>query len=94
MPDKRKLDKGPLAGYTVELAPQEKVEIYSIQVRRVLEALGYEHALVTDMSSISDFRPTPKEIQELVTALGVPVDRKDYIWEIAERLFMRDTEKQ
>ncbi len=86
-----KIDSGPLAGYHVKIAPRDKVQLYAAQVQEVLLKLDFERALVTDMSSVSDFGPfAPSEIEEIAHELGVPVANQDRIWEIAERLFEKE----
>lgn len=84
-----KLTKGPFKGYTVEFAPQDKVEIYANEVYEVLEAIGFSEAWVSDESSIADFGfKEPWEVEELAKTLGVEINgRWDRIWEVAERIY-------
>jgi hypothetical protein len=91
-----KLTKGPLAGKTVELAPQARTARLEPFVQRVLDALGHPEALVTDESMISDFVPhhdssgaDPENMRWLTTVgrqLGMMVSYQDLIVDIAEQL--------
>lgn len=73
----------------IELAPQDKVIELEAWVDKVLDALGHPEALVTDRSSISDFscEETPVALaNRLQLELGIPVESRDYIVDVAKRL--------
>lgn len=74
----------------IEMAPSEKVEAFDDWARKVLAALGFPKAMVTDWSSVSDFIPHCPDLEEVSRALGIPVVKQDYIYELAERLAAKD----
>jgi hypothetical protein len=80
-----KLTKGPLAGYKVEMAEGEKTRQYQEDVDKLVNLMGYEWALVTDLSRIGDFYTDETDVEMLSLKLGFPVTRKDYMWEVAMR---------
>lgn len=85
-----KLTRGRFKGHTVELAPQHEVAALPDEIQRVLDALGHPEALVTDESRIGDFfdfgDPEPPDTRPIAAALGVPVDARDFIVDVALRL--------
>lgn len=91
-----KIGKGPLAGTRVCLAAQDRVVRLERFVDRVLDAVGHPGALVTDMSSVSDFAPDfgrgadhPANAVwciEVGEKLGIVVGYHESIADVAERL--------
>jgi hypothetical protein len=72
--------------YKFTIAPRDRVRRFADEVARVLAAIGYEDALVTDESSIWDFGLEPDELRALGETLGLVITKGDYIVDIAERL--------
>lgn len=70
----------------IVLAPANKVGELRDEVRKVINAMGIESFLVTDESTIWDFDMDEEETQNLSKALGIPVSKNDYVWEVAQRL--------
>jgi len=81
-----KITKGPFAGKTVEFAPQSRVQKFAAEVDRILDALGYPDALVTDESILWDFCLEDHELRQLGETLGVAVTKESVIADIAEAL--------
>jgi len=78
-----------------EIAPQTLIDSVGPYVDRVLEACGIEDAMVTDESSVSDFRPSwsPKDgpendafYAEVSKNIGFKVGGPDTIYGLAARL--------
>lgn len=97
MTKEHKLTKGPLAGMTVTSAPQDRVTRLAPYVDRVLAALCYPEAYVTDESSVGDFytydgdNPTlaaeqAASLRGVATQLGIALRFEDCIADVAERL--------
>jgi hypothetical protein len=82
MPDRKKKFK-------IVLAEQDYIVLFGAEVDVVLEAMGHPEALVTDISCVSDFCLTKKELASLREELGVRVSDHDYVWEVAERVRKR-----
>jgi hypothetical protein len=55
-------------------------------VQRVLDALGFPEALVTDESLVGDFTVTATSAKRASERLGVEVSESDYVVDVAERL--------
>lgn len=70
----------------IEIAPQDNVQRLEKEIDLVLSALGYPEALVTDWSTVNDFRDAEQDLARVSAELGVEVGADDYICEIAERL--------
>ena len=80
-----------------ESAPQEKVEHLQPYVDKVLLALGHPEALVTDESTIVDFRPMGLSNEEIYMwylgvsqSLKVSVGPHHLITDLAEKLRERN----
>lgn len=76
----------------VTFAPQDLISGLQPEVDKVLTALGFPGALVTDESTLSDFLSTVLDDEALEMlgrvdeALGFAVSEEDYIWQLAARL--------
>jgi hypothetical protein len=86
-------DTGPAPKEKIVFADQTVVDALRPYVQEVLDCLaekcrqrGYANAFVTDESRISDFMPQQSAVKAMGAALGVSVERGDYIYEIAIRL--------
>lgn len=86
MTKEKKLKKGPLKGYTITSAPQDRITRLEAQVDKILIALGHREAWVTDESMINDFDIEEHELEKLSADLGVKVSLDDYIADVAERM--------
>jgi hypothetical protein len=62
------------------------IDVYDAEVMRVLEVLGFPEALVTDESTIGDFRLDDRELTAASRMLGVAVRANDYVYEVAKKL--------
>lgn len=80
------LRKGPLAGMRVEAAPSAQTEMLDAEVQRVLDALGYPEAFVTDLSAVGDFSLSDQELADVGKRLGFTITHDDAIIDIAVRL--------
>jgi hypothetical protein len=69
-----------------ELAPQDRVATMPTEVQRVLDALGFPEALVTDLSSVQDFDPTGHRLNAAAEALGFDVGPEALIVDVALKL--------
>jgi hypothetical protein len=76
-----------------EMAPQVRIEALDFYVQKILDALGHPEALVSDESQINDFSDwgASKENRdawalELSDKLGLPVERKEFIPDVALKL--------
>ena len=69
----------------IELADHDRVDSLREYVDRVLEALGHPEALVTDESQVRDFPSDESRLRQIAKKLGFAVDKKDHIWQLAER---------
>ena len=82
---KKKMVKAVKEG-KVELASTESVSQYERYIRRILSAIGYEEALVTDLSSISDFPLDEIDIEKIKRELDIDIHKDEYLVDIAIRL--------
>jgi hypothetical protein len=76
-----------------EMAPQVRIEALDFYVQKILDALGHPEAFVSDESQINDFSDwgASKEdrdawVLELSDKLGLPVERKEFIPDVALKL--------
>lgn len=74
----------------IALASSSLTEMLQPWVDKILQALGFEEALVTDLSSISDFSPTKDELRQASNLLGIELSSKMYLWEAAGHLKIRE----
>ncbi len=83
----------------IVFADNNYISIYQEQVDEILEILGFEGAMVTNLSKIGDFLfPkmilkdktevgfTTKEIDDIIGQFNFPVFLDDYVWEIAKKI--------
>lgn len=78
-------------GKKVVFASQDKVADLAPYLERILVAMGYPGAWISDLSAVSDFGLDDDEYAQLGRTLGVPVVRGDsMLVDIAQR--MRDSE--
>ena len=70
----------------IELASTVLVDALEPYVERVLKALSHPEAMVTDLSTISDFGLDNDELSTASTRLEVTLSDTDYIYEVAQRL--------
>lgn len=78
-----KIKKGEIK---VEFAPELHVGDLGEYVDRVLDALGFGTAWVSDMSCVSDFPLDSDDLEKASQELGVEVGFSDYIYQVAQRL--------
>jgi hypothetical protein len=71
---------------TLVFAEQNRVAALGDECQRVLDAIDIGRAWISDRSKISDFGLSDETLEEARKKLGVPVERKDYVWEVAFRL--------
>ena len=81
-----KIKDGPLKGYEIKFAPQDGVNSYPEGIGKVLEAVGYPEAFVSDMSIIGDFSLTDEELAAASEKLGIPLSHDDYIFVVAVKV--------
>jgi hypothetical protein len=85
--DKHVLRSGPLAGRIITFATTDRVTRFEPEIDRILDALGYPEALVTDESTLGDFSLEPLEYARAEEALGLQfATNNDLLVDIAERL--------
>ena len=76
------------------LVEQDAIDSFPVGTQAILNAVGHPDALVTDLSQVWDFcshDPDHPDEQvreqamfaELTALAGRPVDRNDYLWELA-----------
>ena len=70
----------------IEFAPDDRARLLEPYVDKVLDAIGIDVLYLSDQSAICDFGLDEEEIARISAALGIPVDRCDYIVDLAERL--------
>lgn len=83
-----KITTGRFKGMTVVTAPTTRVDRLQPEVQRVLDALGFPEAYVTDESSVGDFDLTPERVAQALFDLQ-PLDMlvsTDLIADVAEKL--------
>ena len=76
-------------GMAIKIASQGRVALLTTEVDRLLEALGYAGALVTDESIIGHFPLDEGELAQASAELGVPLQEGDYLCEVAARVLAR-----
>jgi hypothetical protein len=76
--------------FEIEFASTESVEYLSTFTDMVMEQIyhitGIEDAWISDESSVWDFMETDADVAALAKALGVRIDRRDTIVEVAKRV--------
>jgi len=88
----RVLTEGPFAGKKIVIAARELVVVYAAEIDRILDAIGYPGALVTDESSLSDFSLEPLEYALAEEALGIQFEKDhERLVDIAQRLHGKPT---
>ena len=70
----------------VKFAPRLHVTDLEHWVDKVLSALGFSGAMVSDMSRVSDFSPEHHYIEEASDKLGFDINEREYIYQVAQRL--------
>lgn len=69
-----------------ELAGQDSIERLRVQVNRVLVAMGFPGALVTDESLMGDF--PAESLAKASEKLGVPIDPSELLTDVARKLML------
>jgi hypothetical protein len=83
---------GPLKGKKVALAPQDKVEGYRCELEEILEVIGHPEALITDLSTLSDFFTGDREashvcMERIGQAFGIDVpEAAELLVDVATRV--------
>ena len=75
---------------SLELAPRHAVEAFWPEVERVLDALGYPGALVTDESIVADFGLSDAAVRGAAFRLRIPIAQDDHLYALAFRLRVKD----
>lgn len=70
----------------MQLAEDSSTRQHQEKIDKLLEVMGFDWALVTDLSTISDFLTEEEDVQTLSRKLGFEVKKKDYIFEVAMRM--------
>jgi len=71
----------------IKMASRYSVEALEPEIRRVLDAIGFSEAFVTDYSMIGDFDLDDNEKMEAAQTLGLEaINDGDYIVDIAAKL--------
>ena len=73
-------------GRKIRMAPWERVKKYEKIIAEILEVLGYPEALVTDLSTISNFDLSPGELEGASQILGLSLSEEMLLVEIAEEI--------
>jgi hypothetical protein len=83
-------------GNRIQFADQNKVELYGIEIKRILSAVSFfmsddpqgwiGNCWVSDMTSMGDFGLDEEEVVEVGESLGSLVGKDEILWEIAKRL--------
>jgi hypothetical protein len=86
-------------GNRIVFAEQEKVSLYSFEMKRVLAAVAFfmsddpekwlKKVWVSDMSSIGDFDLGYEDVVKLAETLDVPVGQDEYLWRVAQMIHER-----
>lgn len=86
-----KIKGGPWKGKTAYIADDTRVRELRHEIDLVLEAIEHEDAMVTDLSSLSDFELGPLEYTLAEDFLGLKFKTKhDRLVDIAQRLRDKD----
>jgi hypothetical protein len=87
----RRMNDAIRAGH-VHLAGQHEVDVFGEELKLILDVLGHPEALVTDLSSVSDFgRRNKRRLYRISRTLGVPVGWDDLLVDIAARMRAANT---
>jgi len=71
----------------IAYASSGQVKKYKDEVDRILDLIGVKSAFVSDESQFSDFSFLGEErLRDLSDKVGVEIDMKDFIWEIAKEM--------
>lgn len=70
----------------IESAPQNEIAHFPEEIARILDAIGYADAFVTDWSTIYDFALDPLDHAIAEDALGLTFRHGDTLVSIAARL--------
>jgi hypothetical protein len=86
--DWSKAERGKFFGKNlrIEFAEDAKVKQYQADIDKLLGIMGFDWALVTDLSSIGDFLTEENDVQEIGKKLGFEISRRDYMYEVAMRM--------
>ncbi len=83
-----KMKEGPFAGKTVRMAAQDEVMKYDERLREMIyNCFGIKVALMTDMSTLSDFAPSEVDMAKLRRDYDAQANRHDTLVEIAKRVW-------
>lgn len=83
----------------IKFAPMDIVEEYPEQVETILAVIGHPEALVTDWSTIGDFKVAPAIRNTLVRMINSPKDGVNLteieddleLWKLAQALHVTET---
>ena len=71
--------------------PQYVVERYVSQVEEILAIFEIPEVFVSDETQVQDFKFTPQEFEsynhKLKAEYGVEINKNDFVWEIAEKIY-------
>jgi len=65
---------------------KDEVDKFEVEINKILAAIGYFNAWISDQSMIADFPLGRDDLKRAEETLGVDVDYKDTFVEIAKRM--------
>lgn len=83
-----KIEEGPFAGKTVHMGEQEEIDKYDERLQHMLsDCFGIGGALLTDLSSLSDFMPSEEDMERLRTNYDAEAKETDTLVAVAKRIW-------
>lgn len=83
-----KMKDGPFAGSTVHMGAQDEIGKYNERLREmILNAFGIEVALLTDLSTLSDFMPSDDDMANLRRDYDAEAVESDTLLDVAKRVW-------
>ncbi len=70
----------------IVFSSQEESKNLHVEIKKILMTMGFPTAFVTDRTTIDDFQLTNKELADVFTKLGVKIENKDFIIDVAKKL--------
>lgn len=82
------MKEGPFSGKKVYMAPQDEIGKYDARLQDLLrDCFGIKGALITDMSSLSDFSVTADDMKKLRLLYDARAQESDTLLEVARRVW-------
>lgn len=83
-----KVTEGPFAGQTIHMGEQDEIDKYDERLQAMLtDCFGIGGALLTDLSTLSDFMPDNDDMEKLRTNYDSEAKIGDRLVDIAKRIW-------